>query len=81
MLANFDVNQFTSIGWFNVAYGLTLIALQLVMFHGESKCTWRSQKPVKSRTWHVLRLGPGAVAMEIFISFINSSCSDKAILI
>ena len=32
------VNQFRSIAWYNVAAGAVLIALQIVMFQGESSC-------------------------------------------
>jgi len=33
------VDQFRAIGWFNVAYGVAAIILQVLLFHGEIKCT------------------------------------------
>lgn len=32
-----SINQFTAIGWFNVAYGLAALILLVVMFRGEMK--------------------------------------------
>ena len=39
ILANFDVDHFRTVGWFNVAVGVALIVLGVVMFHGEYKCS------------------------------------------
>ena len=36
ILAQFKVNQFRSIAWYNVALGVAAMLLQLAMFHGES---------------------------------------------
>ena len=38
IFAQFDIDQFRSIAWYNVAAGVALIILQLVIFHGESSC-------------------------------------------
>ena len=57
VLAQLDVDQFRSVAWYNVAGGISLILLQIVMVHGESKCrkalkqlckcklSWKFKKP------------------------------------
>ncbi len=35
-MAQFKVDQFRSIAWYNVALGVAAMVLQLAMFHGES---------------------------------------------
>jgi len=37
ILAQFPIDHFRSIGWYNVILGVLYILLQFVMFHGESK--------------------------------------------
>ena len=56
----FDISQFRSIAWFNVAGGAALLVLQVVLFHGESNCkklskmSWKSQKcPKKLPRLHI----------------------------
>ena len=42
-LAQFpDTPQFRTAGWFCVAVGVTLLLLQLLLFHGE--CTWQCSR-------------------------------------
>ena len=38
LLTLFDIDQFRSIAWFNVALGVTFIVLQLLLLQGESEC-------------------------------------------
>ena len=38
ILAQFHINHFRSIAWYNVIIGIGYILLQIIMFQGESKC-------------------------------------------
>ena len=38
ILAQFHINHFRSIAWYNVILGICYVFLQIVMFQGESKC-------------------------------------------
>ena len=38
ILAQFHINHFRSIAWYNVIIGIGYILLQIIMFRGESKC-------------------------------------------
>ena len=38
ILAQFHINHFRSIAWYNVILGIGYIILQIIMFQGESKC-------------------------------------------
>ena len=50
IFAQFSINQFRSIAWYNVAVGLAVIVTQLLIFRGESSChkptncSWKSSK-------------------------------------
>ena len=63
VFAQFNINQFRAIAWFNVAVGLAYIVLQLVMFHGEG-----SFRKVKRRCqlMHIHKYWNGP--FELFIS-------------
>ena len=39
IFAQFPINQFRSIAWFNVAIGIATIFIQILMFKGEKKCS------------------------------------------
>ena len=39
ILSNFDVAQFRTVGWFNVAIGVVFLILEVAMFQGEWKNT------------------------------------------
>lgn len=36
LIAQFDVDQFRSVAWFNVAFGIAFTVLQVIMFSDES---------------------------------------------
>ena len=38
IIAQFHINHFRSVAWYNVVIGIGYIFLQLAMFRGESKC-------------------------------------------
>lgn len=71
MFSQFDIDQFRSIAWYNVAFGVLFILLLFALFHGESGCS-----KVKSRC----KLCKFKVhdskcdKFEIFISFIMICC-------
>ena len=44
MFSQFDIDQFRSIAWFNVAFGVAYTMLLVIMFHGESKCQINSRR-------------------------------------
>lgn len=57
IFAQFPINQFRSIAWYNVAVGLVVIVTQVLIFRGESSCekltkcsTVCKQKKMKSKT-------------------------------
>ena len=60
------VNQFRSIAWYNVAAGVVLIALQVVMFQGESSCRAKRKNFANSCN---KRPKLNTSILEIFISF------------
>jgi hypothetical protein len=47
VLAQFKIDQFRSIAWFNVAFGVAFIILEVIIFRGESNF-----KKLKSRCTH-----------------------------
>lgn len=53
LLANFDVHHFRVVGWFNAAVGVTLILLEVMMFHGEYKCSHSATLTLKLIISHV----------------------------
>ena len=65
MFAQFDINQFRAIVWFNVAAGVAFIVLQLLMFHGEVGWNYKMRKQCAftkaDRFWNS--------PFELFISF------------
>ena len=38
VFAQFPINQFRCIGWFNAVMGMTIILIHMLMFKGEMKC-------------------------------------------
>ena len=38
ILSQFNISHFRAIAWYNVALGVAFVVLELLMFHGESKC-------------------------------------------
>lgn len=50
VFAQFAIDQFRSIAWYNVAIGVALIILQLIIFHGESNCNKLPQRCTLCRT-------------------------------
>ena len=50
VFAQFKIDQFRSIAWYNVAIGVALIILQLTIFHGESNCNKLPQRCTLCRT-------------------------------
>ena len=38
IFAQFTINQFRSIAWFNAAMGVVIILIQILMFKGEMRC-------------------------------------------
>ena len=42
LIAQFHVDHFRSVAWFNVGLGVGYIFLQLATFHGETKCHCRN---------------------------------------
>ena len=45
--SNFDIDHFRSVGWFNMAFGVVFLFLQVVMFQGEYKLSRTSTINVK----------------------------------
>ena len=43
IIAQFPVNQFRFIGWYNVAVGIAVIVTQVLIFKGEGKCKRNSK--------------------------------------
>ena len=43
IIAQFPINQFRSIGWYNVALGIAVIFTQVLIFKGEGKCKRNSK--------------------------------------
>ena len=65
IFAQFHINQFRAIAWFNVAAGVALIALQVALFHGDSSCnkfgkkSWKGSKRCKNlpkMSWYELSI-------------------------
>ena len=50
VFAQFKIDQFRSIAWYNVAIGVALIILQFTIFHGESNCNKLPQRCTLRRT-------------------------------
>lgn len=50
MFAQFQIDQFRSIAWYNVALGVALIVLLFVIFHGESNCNKLPQRRTLCKT-------------------------------
>ena len=50
IFAQFPINQFRSIAWYNAVAGIAIIAVQLLIFRGESDCTKLTNCSWKSRT-------------------------------
>ena len=70
-----SINQFTAIGWFNVAYGLASLILLIVMFRGEME--WKKVRvdqclrcPKTSGT--SAKSCGGIGLLPLFISFLYS---------
>lgn len=66
ILAQFNINQFRSIAWYNVALGVVFVMLEFLIFHGERKCPDFSQQCnfKKSYKWK------NADVILILISFL-----------
>lgn len=65
MFAQFQIDQFRSIAWYNVAFGVAFILLQLVLFHGESTCKTAKQCQLCHSKFCTMNK---TSVMEIFIS-------------
>lgn len=50
VFAQFKIDQFRSIAWYNVALGVALIILLFVIFHGESNCNKLPQRRTLCKT-------------------------------
>ena len=50
VFAQFAIDQFRSIAWYNVALGVALIILLFVIFHGESNCNKLPQRRTLCKT-------------------------------
>ena len=75
ILAQFpETPQFRPAGWFCVAAGVTLLLLQLLLFHGE--CAWHCSKPIKKDLLRQLGTFTNHSWKKklcvIFVSIINS---------
>ena len=46
VFAQFPMNQFCSIGWFNAVMGMPVIFIQILMFKGEMNCTRQSKNGI-----------------------------------
>lgn len=64
-MAQFEIDQFRSIAWFNVAFGMAFIILEVVIFRGESNF-----KKMRSRCadWKFSKFSFKANSREIAIS-------------
>ena len=68
IFAQFDIDQFRSIAWYNAAAGMALIVLQFVIFRGESKC---KKLPECSMTccWKITKSSCESSCFGVVISF------------
>ena len=75
VLAQFNIDQFRSIAWFNVAFGVAFIVLQVAIFKGESSFT-----KLKSQcaNWKLRKFNYKAAPQEVAVSSnqtINAVCN------
>ena len=73
IFAQFPINQFRSIAWYNVAVGLAVMVTQLLIFRGESSCnklTNCSSSCKKARTSPKV---PSSSSQESMLSKIAST--------
>lgn len=71
IFAQFQISQFRSIAWFNVAVGIAFVILHILIFHGESSCKKITQCRFicQKEKYEPTKINSGPFA--IFISFFN----------
>ena len=67
VFAQFPVNQFHCIGWFNAVMGMTVIFIQILMFKGEMKWTRQSKD------------GTCSTCKIVKISFVKNDFASKVL--
>ena len=70
IFAQFDIDPFRSIAWYNAAAGMALIVLQFLLFHGESKCKKLPKCPMTC-SWKITKSSSDVDYFKIFISSLN----------
>ena len=76
IFTQFDIDQFRSIAWYNVAAGVLFVALLVLLFHGEAGCSEirkRRHNCCKkfNASWKLIKLPSGlnTRCLEFLISF------------
>lgn len=64
LFAQFQIDQFRSIAWYNTVFGVLFIVLQIILFHGESTCKTRR----RCQLCHSKLRDQNIHATEVFIS-------------
>ena len=72
IFAQFPIDQFRAIAWYNIVMGTVLLLLQLVLFRGEAGCRGWSQIKTSCHCPEEVKSGVNNGLMGLFISYINS---------